>query len=150
MNPIRFFWKVVNATVIALSKSPLHIILSNNVVVLHVKGAKTGKLYKIPVSLLELEPNKLCCVTNRENLWWKNLVGSQLSKTRLKGRLLDSTLTATIDDENQIEAYLDALCRHSRVDGFFAKVSYQNGEPLKQDIIAAARKMVAITVSFQK
>ena len=150
MNPIRFFWKVVNATVIALSKSPLHVILSNNVVVLHVKGKKTGKIYKIPVSFLELEPDKLCCVTDRENIWWKNLIGSQFSKTRFKGRLLDSTLTATIDNQVQIEEYLGALCRHSRVDGFFAKVSYQNGEPVKQDIMTAARKMVAITVSFQK
>ena len=148
MNPIRFFWKVVNATVIALSKSPLHIILSNNVVVLHVEGKKTGKIYKIPVSFLELEPDRLCCVTSRENIWWKNLIGSQFSKTRFKGRLLDSTLTATIDNQVQIEEYLGALCQHSRVDGFFAKVSYQNGEPVKQDIMAAARKMVAIAVSL--
>ena len=150
MNPKRLFWKVINATVVALSKSPLHIILSNNVVVLHVKGMKTGKVYKIPVSFLQLEPDKLCCVTDRENIWWKNLLNPQFSKTRFKGRLLDSTLTATIDDKNQIEKYLEALCRHSRVDGFFAKVGYQNGEPSKQDIITAANRMVAITVSFQK
>ena len=150
MNPKRLFWKVVNATVVALSKSPLHIIISNKVVVLHVKGMKTGRVYKIPVSFLELEPDKLCCVTNRENIWWKNLIGSQFSKTRFKGRLLDSPLTATIDNQVQIEEYLGAMCRHSRVDGFFAKVSYQNGEPVKQDIMTAASKMVAITVSFQK
>ncbi len=54
------------------------------------------------------------------------------------------------DDKDQIENYLDALCRHSRVDGFFAKVRYQNGEPLMNDIESAAQRMVAVTVSLHR
>ena len=56
----------MNTFVVAISSSPLHIVLSNNILVLQITGIKTGKLYKIPVSYLEIETGKLCCVTNEK------------------------------------------------------------------------------------
>ena len=147
---MKLFWKVLNTFVVAISRSPLHIVVSNNILVLHITGMKTGKLYKIPVSYLEIESGKLCSVTDRENLWWRNLVNSQPTKVTHRGRVIDATLVSAKDDKDQIENYLDALCRHSRVDGFFAKVGYQNGEPLKHDIEASAQRMVAVTVNIQE
>ena len=147
---MKLFWKVMNTFVVAISSSPLHIVLSNNILVLQIKGIKTGKLYKIPVSYLEIESNKLCSVTDRENLWWRNLVNSQSTKVTHRGRLIDATLVSSTSDKDQIENYLDVLCRHSRVDGFFAKVRYKNGEPLRNDIKAAAQRMVAVTVSLHR
>ena len=147
---MKLFWKVMNTFVVAISSSPLHIVLSNNILVLQIKGIKTGKLYKIPVSYLEIESGKLCSVTDRENLWWRNLVNSQSTKVTHRGRLIDATLVSSKDDKDQIANYLDALCRHSRVDGFFAKVRYKNGEPLMNDIESAAQRMVAVTVSLHR
>ena len=143
---MKFFWKFVNTFVITLSKSPLHKIISDRILILYVIGSKTGNIYKIPVSYFEIAPGKLCCVTNRKNLWWKNLTNPNDTEVIFRGKIINTTAVASIDDKDQIEGYLDALCRHSRVDGFFANVRYTNGEPLEQDIEAAGQVMVAVTV----
>ena len=140
----------MNTFVVAISSSPLHIVLSNNILVLHIIGMKTGTLYKIPVSYLEIESGRFCSVTDRGNLWWRNLVNSQSTKVTHRGRLIDATVVSSTDDKDQIENHLDALCRHSRVDGFFAKVRYKNGDPLMSDIESAAQRMVAVTVSLRR
>ena len=143
---MKSLWKILNTFVINLAKSPLHWIISANILVLHVVGIKTGKLYKIPVSYLETEPGKLWCVTDRENLWWKNLTIPQDTEVIFQGKTVSTTIETSIDNKDQIEGYLEALCRHSKVDGFFANVRYKNGEPVKQDIEAAGKLMVAVTV----
>jgi hypothetical protein len=43
---------------------------------------------------------------------------------------------------------LDALCSHSRIDGFFAKVGYANGKPIRKDIEKAASIMTLIQLSI--
>ncbi len=43
---------------------------------------------------------------------------------------------------------LDALCSHSRIDGFFAKVGYANGKPIRKDIEKVASIMTLIQLSI--
>ena len=62
------FWKFINPVTIAIANSPLHFVVSRNLIVLHFKGVKTGKTYAVPVSYLEEPKGQLSCVTDRANI----------------------------------------------------------------------------------
>ena len=142
------FWKIINPVTIAIAKSPLHFLISQSLVVLNFKGMKTGKNYALPVSYLEDPSGNLSCVTDRLNIWWRNLLHATNIKILYKGKLTDALVTIEHQNNKIIADQLDALCSHSRIDGFFAKVSYKNGNPVRKDIEKAASLMTLIQLSI--
>ena len=142
------FWRLINPITIAVAKSPLHFLVSKNLVVLNFLGIKTGKNYTIPVSFFEEPEGKLSCVTDRRNIWWRNLLQVSNIKILYKGRLNDARVTVEHANNKTIADRLDALCSHSRIDGFFAKVGYENGKPIRKDIEEAASRMTLIKLSI--
>ena len=142
------FWKIINPVTIAIAKSPLHFLISQNLVVLNFVGMKTGKNYVLPVSYFEDPKGQLSCVTDRQNIWWRNLLHTTNIKILYKGRLTDARVTIEHENNKMIAYQLDALCSHSRIDGFFAKVDYENGKPIRKDIEKAASIMTLIQLSI--
>ena len=145
---INMFWKIINPVTIAIAKSPLHFLISQNLVVLNFVGMKTGKNYALPLSYFEDPKGQLSCVTDRRNIWWRNLLHATNIKILYKGRLTDARVTIEHEDNKIIADQLDALCSHSRIDGFFAKVGYENGKPIQKDIEKAASIMTLIQLSI--
>ena len=145
---INMFWKIINPVTIAIAKSPLHFLISQNLVVLNFVGVKTGKNYALPLSYLEDPKGQLSCVTDSRNIWWRNLLHATNIKILYKGRLTDARVTIEHEDNKIIADQLDALCSHSRIDGFFAKVGYKNGKPIQKDIEKAASIMTLIQLSI--
>jgi hypothetical protein len=142
------FWRIINPVTIAIAKSPLHFLISQNLVVLNFRGMKTGKNYALPVSYLEDPKGQLSCVTDRRNIWWRNLLQASNIKILYKGNLTDALVTVEHENNKIIADQLDALCSHSRIDGFFAKVGYENGKPVQKDIEKAASIMTLIQLSI--
>ena len=142
------FWRIINPVTIAIAKSPLHFLISQNIVVLNFMGMKTGKDYALPVSYFEDPKGKLRCVTDRRNIWWRNLLQASNIKILYKGNLTDALVTIEHENNKIIANQLDALCSHSRIDGFFAKVGYENGKPVQKDIEKAASIMTLIQLSI--
>jgi hypothetical protein len=142
------FWGIINPVTIAIAKSPLHFLISQNIVVLNFRGMKTGKDYTLPVSYFEDPKGKLRCVTDRRNIWWRNLLQASNIKILYKGNLTDALVTVEHENNKMIADQLDALCSHSRIDGFFAKVGYENGKPIRKDIEKAASIMTLIQLSI--
>jgi hypothetical protein len=143
------FWKIINPVTIAIAKSPLHFLISQNLVVLNFAGMKTGKNYALPVSYFEDPKGKLHCVTDRRNIWWRNLLQASSIKILYKGTLTDALVAVEHENNEMIADKLDTLCSHSRIDGFFAKVGYKNGKPIRKDIEKAASQMSLIQLSIQ-
>ena len=142
------FWRTINPVTIAIANSPLHFLISQNIVVLNFMGMKTGKDYALPVSYFEDPKGKLRCVTDRRNIWWRNLLQASNIKILYKGKLTDALVTVEHENNKMIADQLDALCSHSRIDGFFAKVGYENGKPIRKDIEKAASIMTLIQLSI--
>ena len=142
------FWRIINPVTIAIAKSPLHFLISQNIVVLNFMGMKTGKDYALPVSYFEDPKGKLRCVTDRRSIWWRNLLQASNIKILYKGNLTDALVTVEHENNKIIADQLDALCSHSRIDGFFAKVGYENGKPVQKDIEKAASIMTLIQLSI--
>ena len=141
----RFF---INPIMIFILRSPLHFLVSHSVLVLYVTGAKTGKQYFIPVSFFEHSQGLLTCVTDKPNIWWRNLTSIDEIKILFKGKEILSRISAEPHDSDYIFPKLHALFSHSRLDGFFGGVGYKNGKPIEEDVIGATKRMVLIELDF--
>ena len=136
------FWKIINPFTIAIASSSFHSLMSQNIVVLYFKGVKTGKDYAIPVSYYEEPKGKLSCVTDRPFIWWRNLVNLEKIKLLYKGNMIEAKIDVEFEDNKLIADQLEAICKHSRVSGFFAEVGYKQGRPIRQDVDKIAVEMV--------
>lgn len=68
-----------------LLKSPLHFILSKNMMLMTYTGRVSGKPYTIPMSYLENGEN-LYTISSRDRVWWRNLRGGSDVTLILKGK----------------------------------------------------------------
>jgi hypothetical protein len=144
------FWKLLNPVTIAILNSFLHGLISANVLVLYFKGVKTGKDYAIPVSYLEDPEGSLSCVTDRPFIWWRNLINLESINVLYQGKMIEAQINAEYEDNQLIADRLEALCAHSRIDGFFAEVGYKNGKPIREHVEKSASNMVLIQLRIDK
>jgi hypothetical protein len=142
-------WRLfINPIMLFFLRSPLHFLASHSVVVLYVIGAKSRKQYFIPVSFFEHGKGLLTCVTDKPNIWWRNLIGTEKIKILFKGKEVQSKINIEPENMDYIFPKLNALFTHSRIDGFFGKVGYKNGKPIENDVKTAAKRMVLIELNF--
>ena len=141
-------WLFINFVVVSISKSLFHPLISKSILVLEFQGRKTGKKYLIPVSYCEYSKQQLVCVTDRPNIWWRNLISVDEIEILFRGKMLKASVEVESENDELIKAHLAALCEHSRVDGFFAKVRYKQGEPIEDDLKRAASRMISIEINL--
>ena len=141
-------WLFINFVVVSISKSLFHPLISKSILVLQFRGRKTGKKYLIPVSYCEYSKQQLVCVTDRPNIWWRNLISVEEIEILFRGKMLKASVEVESENDDLIKAHLAALCEHSRVDGFFAKVRYKQGEPIEEDLKRAASRMTSIEINL--
>ena len=90
MNP----WRLINPIISLLARSPLHFVISHQLLVVSFTGAKSGKQYLVPLSY-HIHSSSYTCVTLRSNIWWRNL--KSLTKT-FKSLRYSPSRSATIRD----------------------------------------------------
>ena len=141
-------WLFINFVVVSISRSLFHPLISKSILVLNFKGRKTGRKYLIPVSYYQYSKQRLVCVTDRPNIWWRNLTSVEEIEILFRGKMLKAFVKVEYENDELIKAHLAALCEHSRVDGFFAKVGYEKGEPIEEDLRTAASRMTSIEINL--
>ena len=133
------FWFLVNPFVVLLARSPLHFIISNQVLVIQFKGRRSGKSYLVPVSYHEHD-SSYTCVTLRSNIWWRNLKGLSHTKIWLQGKLTDVEIVLEFNNDQIVESTLRDLVTNNRVDAYFAKIKLnKDGSPDADDLENAAK-----------
>ena len=148
MDGSQIFFRLLNPFTRAIAKSPLHTIISRNIIVLTFPGIKSGRIYSIPVSYLETSDKEMICLTDRPYIWWRNLINNKNIQILLKGKLLNANVEIEFENDNLIAEKLKAMCLHSKVDAYFADVGFKNNVPIEEDIIAASSKMTLIKLSI--
>ena len=138
---------LLNPVVIFLASTPLHFLFSHNIVVLKIKGQRSGKIYTIPVTYLKTKGG-ITCMTESAGIWWKNLRQGQQVEIQLAGKCLSAYGTANADDVEKIATALEKFCRNSRASAYFAKVGFTQGQPNEANITAAAPKHVLIELTL--
>ena len=147
MDGNQIFFRLMNPLTRAIARSPLHPLISDNVVVLIFPGIKSGRIYSIPVSYLETSDKEMVCLTDRPYIWWRNLINNNI-QILLRGKLLNAEVDVEFENDNLIAEKLTAMCLHSKIDAYFANVGFKNNIPIEEDIIAAASNMTLIKLSI--
>ncbi|HEX6544648.1 MAG TPA: nitroreductase/quinone reductase family protein [Ktedonobacterales bacterium] len=106
--PPRAVMVPTNVVVRLLLRSPLHFLLSDDLMLLTYMGRTSGKRYTIPVAYIR-EGNVVTVFTY--HAWWKNLLGSAPVVVEVKHRRFRATAEVIRDDETAITTALLAYLR---------------------------------------
>jgi len=132
-------WRIVNPLVVFIARSPIHFLISTQVLVTQFDGRKSGRKFRVPVSFHQ-DDKTFTCVTLRSNLWWKNLIGLETTNVWLKGKLTNVQLELEYKDDDLVKSNLRHLVSGNAVDAFFAKVKLnKDGSPEEQSLDDAAK-----------
>ena len=133
-------WFLINPFVALLARSPLHFIISHQVLVIQFKGKRSGKSYLVPVSYHEHD-SSYTCVTLRSNIWWRNLKDISHTQIWLQGKLTDVKIDLEFNNDQIVESTLKDLVTNNRVDAYFAKIKLnKDGIPDTDDLSNAAHR----------
>jgi hypothetical protein len=132
-------WRIVNPLVVLIARSPIHLLVSTQILVTQFKGRKSGNPYRVPVSFHK-EENTYTCVTLRSNLWWKNLIALERTDIWLNGKLVNVELELEYEDDEVVKSNLRHLVSGNAIDAFFAKVKLnKDGSPDEKSLDDAAK-----------
>lgn len=83
MSSTPFIFRLLNPVMKSVLKSPLHAMVSNQIMIISFTGRKTGQSYSNPVSYYQ-ENETVVCFTHAG--WWKNLVGGAEVSLLIRGQ----------------------------------------------------------------
>ena len=92
------FFPVINRFMRILLNSPLHRLMSGNVMVIYFTGRKTGRRRSTPVRYLRESDARVVCLTGRETGWWPNFLAPRDVELQLAGRRVAARARARPDD----------------------------------------------------
>lgn len=138
--------QIGNPFVSFLLRSPLHGLLSKNMLLITVTGRKSGKPYTTPIGYIQ-SGGELLIVSSLDRTWWKNLRGGATVKVHLQGRDLIGHGQA-IEDQAEVARSLIELLKAAPPYQKYLEVSLTpEGQPLDPSALAKAaqtRVMVKI------
>jgi deazaflavin-dependent oxidoreductase (nitroreductase family) len=137
-----------NRFIAALLQSPLHPVVSGNMMLLTVAGRKTGRPITTPVNYVR-QAGALSVISFRDRTWWRNARGGSPVTLRLQGR--DARGRATvIEDEAGVAAALEEIARLSPRYARFLKITLDaHGRPAAGDAERAAHTRVVIRITLE-
>ena len=144
---MKYLFRFINPFVRVILKSPIHFILSHQILLFRVIGRKSKKIYEIPASYAHIN-DALVCVTLRENLWWKNFIDIEDQDIYFKGKKINKKISINFSDDNFVREKLKELIEHNPIDAFFAGVKLdRNKVPNSEDLDKAAKLHTVIILN---
>jgi deazaflavin-dependent oxidoreductase (nitroreductase family) len=132
-----------NPLLIAILRSPLHPLLSRNMLVITYTGRKSGRVYRTPVNYVR-DGARLLTSSYRSRTWWRNLRGGAPVSLRVQGREVKATGQALEDEAAVVEA-LSAYLKHQPGLAKYFKIGLDaDGQFKRDDVARAAQERVMI------
>lgn len=134
----------LNPLIAGLLRSPLHGVLSRDLLLLTYTGRKTGRRRTLPLSYVELGTSVYLCT--RSSLWWRSLRDGAPVELRLRGRR--SGAAASVVEPRSVEA-LDALRAFLGNNPRTGEILYdvrrgRDGRPLEEDLVREVVRSVVV------
>ena len=117
---------IINPIIRSLLKSPIHGLLSGNLMLITFTGRKSQQLFTTPVRYIRAG-DTVRCFTSPETLWWRNLRGGTDVVLHLKGQDKQYHATVLENDPDQIR---EALIHYL---GIFPQDAEYHGIQLNKD-----------------
>ncbi len=137
-----------NPLVIALLKSPLHSLMSKDVMLITFTGRRSGRSYTTPVSYVR-EGQTVRCFTSGGTAWWRNLRGGASVSLRIRGEEQRGHAEAIRGEPKRIADALGAfLARLPRDAAYYDIALDSNRKPVPADLERAAQDMVLVEIAL--
>jgi deazaflavin-dependent oxidoreductase (nitroreductase family) len=124
-------------------RSPLHFMVSKNMMLMTYTGRKSGKSYSTPMNYLAMNGG-LYTNSYRDRVWWRNLRGGAEVTLRLKGE--DVPAHAEVIEDQSVVA--DSLRLYLKTAPQLAKYMDveldESGNPHPEDIARLTQEMVLV------
>lgn len=131
----------------ALLRSPLHGLLSRDLLVLEYTGAKTRQRRVLPLSYVEHESRLYLCTRN--SLWWRNLRTEPAVEVWLRGRRVGATALVVEPSSAEARDALRAfLARNPRTGEILYDVKSAAGRPSEEDVAREAPRSVVVRLEI--
>ncbi len=126
-----------------MMRSPLHFMVSKNMMLMSYTGWKSGKSYTTPMNYLAMD-GALYTNSYRDRVWWRNLRGGAEVTLRLKGEDVPAH-AEVIEDQSAVAGYLNEYLEAAPHLAKYIQVRMDdNGKPLAEDIARRAQEMVVV------
>ncbi|MGH7789056.1 MAG: nitroreductase/quinone reductase family protein [Candidatus Binatia bacterium] len=145
--PIRILRRMRPAIAWLLS-SPLHAVLSRDVLLLAYRGRTSGRRYELPLNYVEHGGRLYLCT--HDSRWWRNLRGGAPVELHLRGRRLQATPCVLASDSAEALDGLRAfLTRNPRTGALLYNVQNDAARrPLEGDLKREVRHSVVVRLEM--
>ena len=128
---------------IGILRSPLHGLISGDIMLVTYTGRKSGKIYTIPVNYLR--DGEILLVTSlQKRTWWRNLLGGVPVTLRLRGRKLKAIGEAITEKELVTANLLSIIQLAPQYARYFNLSLDTDGNPHPEDISRLAQERMVI------
>jgi deazaflavin-dependent oxidoreductase (nitroreductase family) len=125
-------------------RSPLHGMLSNSMMLITVKGRKSGKEYTLPVNYYR-ENGNLWVLTNRDRTWWKNLQDGADVSLLLKRQAVCAFAKPELENQS-VERLLSDYLKHIPQAAKPMDIRMEKGTPNSEDIVRVAKDRLFVRI----
>jgi deazaflavin-dependent oxidoreductase (nitroreductase family) len=136
-----------NPLVTWLLRSPLHGLVSKNVMLVTVTGRKSGTLITTPVNY-QRDGNTLWAISWRDRKWWRNLRGGADIRVLLRGRDVQGRGQVIEEDKAVSQSLFDYYRKAPRIARYVGIGLDPAGQPVLADCDCAAQKMVTVRIDL--
>lgn len=127
----------------AALRSPLHGMLSGDLLVLEYTGAKTGRRRVLPLSYVEHDGRLYLCT--RTSVWWRNLRSEPGVTVWLRGRRVAATARVVEPSSGEARDALRAfVAKNPRTGEILYQVKNVAGGPREEDVVRETPSSVVV------
>jgi len=145
MNVFLQLWNQFNK---AILNSPLHWITSRNILLIRIKGRKTGKEFTTPVNFSQAgDTIRITSFSNRS--WWQNLKTNPEVVITLRGQEINGAAEVFVDQHEvavELGAFLESIPVMAR---YFKVATLPDGSFNQDDLYQSAKGRVMIKVQLK-
>ena len=140
--------KVMNGIMTLILRLPLSGGMSKQLGLITVTGRRSGKRYTTPVGYVRIGDNHVHVFSHADG-WWKNLRGGGPVTIRMAGKDYHGTGVTIENHDAIVEDFYNYLSHIPNASGPFG-VRFVDGKPLREDVIAQAKKNIMIDITLDK
>jgi hypothetical protein len=139
--------KILNVVMKWLLQSPLHWLMSRDIMLITFTGRKSGKRFTTPVTYMQRD-NQILFFSNQK--WWKNLEGGATVWLRVRGKNLIGLATPTKSISRIVEEMQTFLAEKGRQKAYMINLELdQSREPTEQELQQAALDRVVVYIQLE-
>jgi len=138
------FFIIINPCMRLLLRSPLHFILSGNVMLIAFTGKKSGRQLVTPVRYTR-EGNCVICLTGKANKWWHNFKEAADVKLTLKGKVVRARAQAYYDGGSKTRLELEKFLAIFPQDAIYHDIHWgKDGKLVEAELVQALPQVVMV------